>query len=32
MGADAVFDKSTEIEDLVDYCLQQRSRVEETQH
>jgi two-component system, OmpR family, response regulator len=32
MGADAVFDKSTEIEDLVDYCLAQRSRVEETQH
>lgn len=32
LGADAVFDKSTQIEELVDYCLEQRSRVEETQH
>jgi DNA-binding NarL/FixJ family response regulator len=28
LGADAVFDKSTEIEDLVDYCLRQRAQVE----
>ena len=28
LGADAVFDKSTEIEKLVDYCVQQRQRVE----
>jgi two-component system, OmpR family, response regulator len=32
LGADAVFDKSTEIDALVDYCVEQRSRVEETQH
>jgi two-component system, OmpR family, response regulator len=32
LGADAVFDKSTEIDALVDYCLEQRSRIEETQH
>lgn len=25
LGADAVFDKSTEIEELVNYCLQQRA-------
>jgi two-component system, OmpR family, response regulator len=31
LGADAVFDKSTEIDALVDYCVEQRSRVE-TQH
>jgi two-component system, OmpR family, response regulator len=31
LGADAVFDKSTEIDALVDYCVAQRSRVE-TQH
>ena len=28
LGADAVFDKSTEIEKLVDYCVEQRKRVE----
>jgi two-component system, OmpR family, response regulator len=28
LGADAVFDKSTEIEALVDYCVQQRKKVE----
>jgi two-component system, OmpR family, response regulator len=32
LGADAVFDKSTEIDALVDYCLEQRSRIAETQH
>jgi two-component system, OmpR family, response regulator len=25
LGADAVFDKSTEIDALVDYCLKQRA-------
>ncbi len=29
LGADAVFDKSTELEALVDYCAQQRRRVQE---
>ncbi len=24
LGADAVFDKATEVEDLIDYCVQQR--------
>ncbi|MEZ0307862.1 MAG: response regulator [Ramlibacter sp.] len=28
LGADAVFDKSTEIDALVDYCVQQRTRRE----
>ena len=28
LGADAVFDKSTEIDALVDYCVKQRSKVE----
>ena len=28
LGADAVFDKSTELEKLVDYCVKQRSKVE----
>ena len=28
LGADAVFDKSTEIEKLVDYCLSERVKVE----
>jgi two-component system OmpR family response regulator len=28
LGADAVFDKSTELEALVDYCAQQRRQVE----
>lgn len=28
LGADAVFDKSTELEALVDYCVQQRRRVQ----
>ena len=28
LGADAVFDKSTEIEKLVDYCVEQRKLVE----
>ena len=29
LGADAVFDKSTEIDDLVDYCLHQRQKADE---
>jgi two-component system, OmpR family, response regulator len=29
LGADAVFDKSTELEALVDYCVQQRRQVQE---
>lgn len=29
LGADAVFDKSTEIDDLVEYCLDQRKKVEQ---
>jgi DNA-binding NarL/FixJ family response regulator len=29
LGADAVFDKSTEIDDLVDYCVRQRRQVQE---
>ena len=28
LGADAVFDKSTEIDALVDYCMKERNRVE----
>ncbi len=28
LGADAVFDKSTEIDALIDYCVEQRGRVE----
>ncbi|HSH89371.1 MAG TPA: response regulator [Ramlibacter sp.] len=28
LGADAVFDKSTEIEKLVDYCVNERSKTE----
>jgi two-component system, OmpR family, response regulator len=28
LGADAVFDKSTEIDDLVDYCVRQRAEAE----
>jgi DNA-binding NarL/FixJ family response regulator len=28
LGADAVFDKSTELEALMDYCAQQRERVQ----
>ena len=28
LGADAVFDKSTEIDDLVDYCVKARDAVE----
>ena len=31
LGADAVFDKSTEIDALVDYCVNERLKVE-TQH
>jgi two-component system, OmpR family, response regulator len=32
LGADAVFDKSTEIDDLVDYCVQQRVKVGPAKH
>lgn len=32
LGADAVFDKSTEIDDLVDYCVKQRVEVEPGKH
>lgn len=28
LGADAVFDKSTEIDALIDYCVDQRAKVE----
>ena len=28
LGADAVFDKSTEIDALIDYCVNERSKVE----
>jgi DNA-binding NarL/FixJ family response regulator len=28
LGADAVFDKSTEIDDLVDYCVNERAKAE----
>jgi two-component system OmpR family response regulator len=28
LGADAVFDKSTEIDDLVEYCVKERTKVE----
>jgi two-component system, OmpR family, response regulator len=28
LGADAVFDKSTEIDDLVDYCVKERVKAE----
>ncbi|HWI82587.1 response regulator [Ramlibacter sp.] len=31
LGADAVFDKSTEIDALVDYCVRERNKVE-TRH
>lgn len=31
LGADAVFDKSTEIEALVDYCVRQREKIETKQ-
>jgi two-component system OmpR family response regulator len=31
LGADAVFDKSTELEALVDYCAQQRERVQDAE-
>jgi len=30
LGADAVFDKSTEIEALLEYCIQERTRRENT--
>lgn len=30
LGADAVFDKSTEIDALVDYCVRHRAQVQET--
>jgi len=32
LGADAVFDKSTEIEKLVDYCVEQRVKTEPGSH
>ena len=32
LGADAVFDKSTEIEALVDYCVQARVKAEPENH
>ena len=32
LGADAVFDKSTEIEDLVDYCVKERVKGEPGKH
>lgn len=32
LGADAVFDKSTEIDALVDYCVRQRVKVEAATH
>ena len=32
LGADAVFDKSTEIDALVDYCVKQRVKSEPGQH
>jgi two-component system OmpR family response regulator len=32
LGADAVFDKSTEIDGLLDYCEQERMRVEGPRH
>ena len=32
LGADAVFDKSTEIDDLVEYCLKQRAQLAGTVH
>jgi hypothetical protein len=32
LGADAVFDKSTEIEALVDYCVKERVKVEPENH
>ena len=28
LGADAVFDKATEIDDLVDFCLRRRERIQ----
>ena len=32
LGADAVFDKSTEIDALVDYCVRERVKVEPESH
>lgn len=32
LGADAVFDKATEVEDLIDFCLQRRERQPTTLH
>ena len=32
LGADAVFDKSTEIDALVDYCVKERVKVEPEKH
>ena len=32
LGADAVFDKSTEIDDLVDYCVRERVKFEPDRH
>ncbi len=32
LGADAVFDKSTQIDDLVDYCVRQRVKAEPEKH
>jgi two-component system, OmpR family, response regulator len=32
LGADAVFDKSTEIDELVDYCLHEHDKVEPRDH
>ena len=32
LGADAVFDKSTEIEALVDYCVKERAKSEPEKH
>src|SRR3954469_4131245 len=31
LGADAVFDKSTELEALMDYCVKQRERVQDAE-
>ncbi|HSV53560.1 MAG TPA: response regulator [Burkholderiaceae bacterium] len=32
LGADAVFDKSTEIDDLLEFCQGERERLEQLQH
>jgi two-component system, OmpR family, response regulator len=32
LGADAVFDKSTEIDDLVDYCVKERVKFDPGKH